>query len=85
MRIFAYIQIENLKARWKCESFPMRQVDGCILVTMKHVYAESCRTNRHPEDLGGLLMSRGRATTQISNVQSFSMVSADPQEVPSTG
>ena len=56
----------------------------CTISTMKHVYADSCRADRHSEGLNGLLTSRGRAMAQILKAQSFNVVATDPQEVPST-
>ena len=58
--------------------------DRYSIATMKYVYAERCRTHRHPEGLEGLLTSRGRAMAQTLKAQSFNRVATDPQEVPST-
>ena len=65
----------------KCRHGP---TDRCTISTMKHVYADSCRADRHSEGLTGLLTSRGRAMAQILKAQSFNVVATDPQEVPST-
>jgi len=51
---------------------------------MTHVYAESCRTHRHPEGRKGLLTSRGRVMAQNLKTQSFNRVAIDPWEVAST-
>jgi len=61
-----------------------RVLYGCIIPTMKHAYAYSCRAHRHSEGLKGLLTSRGRAMAQTLKAQSLSWVAIDPQEVPST-
>ena len=45
-----------------------------MISDMKHVYAESCRTHRHSEDLKGLPTSRGRVMSQQLNTQSFDWV-----------
>ena len=51
---------------------------------MKNVYAESCRIDRQPEGLKGLLTSRGRVVAQQLDAQSFGWAKTYPQEVPST-
>ena len=51
---------------------------------MKYVYAESCRIDRHSEDLKGLPTSRGRAMAQTQSAQSFGWAKTYPEEVPST-
>jgi hypothetical protein len=55
-----------------------------MISSMKYVYAESCRIQRHSEDLKGLLKSRGRVMAQQLNAQLFGWATAYPQEVPST-
>jgi len=51
---------------------------------MKHVYAESCRIDRHAEGLKGLAASRGHVMGQQLNAQPFGWATTYPQEVPST-
>ena len=60
------------------------ETDRCTILSMKYVYADSCRANRRSEGLKGLLTSRGRVMAQILKAQSFTQVATDPQEVPST-
>jgi hypothetical protein len=77
--------LNDLRRNWteirKCSHQMTRR---CTIISMKYVYADSCRAHRPSESLKGLLTSRGRGMAQILKAQSFNWVATDHREVPST-